>query len=120
MTTFITRDELVGAMTEGAVTLIEALPEAHYAAGHLPGALNVPGELTAHDAARLAPDAARTVVVYCSGPACGRSKVTAAALTRAGYTDVRVYPGGKADWAAAGLPMEHTTQAAEPHARLPA
>jgi rhodanese-related sulfurtransferase len=98
-------------MKEGTITLIEALPAPHYAAGHLPGAINVPGELTAQDAARIAPDRDRTVVVYCSGPGCGRSKVTAAAWIHAGYTDVRVYVGGKADWFAAGLPMEPTAAA---------
>jgi rhodanese-related sulfurtransferase len=66
----------------------------------------VPGELTAETAARIAPDPDATVVVYCSGPACGRSRVTAAAFTRRGYTDVRVYPSGKSDWAGAGLPLE--------------
>lgn len=107
VTVLITRDELVRVMSEGAVTLVEALPVEHHAAGHLPGAINVPGELTD----RIAPDTTRTVAVYCSGPSCGRSKVTAAALTRAGYTDVRVYPGGKADWLVAGLPMERTAAA---------
>jgi 3-mercaptopyruvate sulfurtransferase SseA len=34
--------------------------------------------------------------------------VTAAAFERFGYPDVRVYPGGKADWADAGLPLEGT------------
>jgi rhodanese-related sulfurtransferase len=66
---------------------------------------------TPTDAARLIPDLGRTVVVYCSGPGCRRSTVTAAALTRAGYADVRVYPGGKADWFAAGLPMERAAVA---------
>lgn len=111
MSTVITREDLVRAMHEGTIILIEALPTAHYAAEHLPGAINVPGELTAQDAARIAPDLHRTTVVYCSGPGCGRSTVTAAALTRAGYTDVRVYAGGKADWFAAGLPMERTEAA---------
>ncbi|WP_315092976.1 rhodanese-like domain-containing protein [uncultured Cellulomonas sp.] len=69
------------------------------------------GELTAADAARLAPDPHRTVVVYCSGPGCGRSTVTASALRRLGYTDVRVYVGGKADWLAAGQPMERAAAA---------
>lgn len=49
--------------------------------------------------------------MYCSGPGCGRSKITAAALTDLGYTDVRVYVGGKADWFSAGLPMERTAAA---------
>jgi hypothetical protein len=43
----------------------------------MPGALDVPGDLSAQLAEHVAPDLARTVVVYCSGPTCGRSKVTA-------------------------------------------
>ena len=101
----ITRDELCALLDGGAVTLVEALSELAYITEHLPGAVNVPGALTAELAAQVAPDPARTVVVYCSGPACGRSKVTAAGFERLGYTDVRVYPGGKSDWAEAGLPF---------------
>lgn len=63
----------------------------------------MPGDLTIDLATAVAPDRARTVVVNCSGPTCGRSKVTAAAFQRLGYTDVRVYPGGKLDWWQAGL-----------------
>lgn len=111
MSAVITREELLSAMSKGTITLIEALPAAHYDAEHLPGAINVPAELTAQGAARIAPDLHRTVVVYCSGPGCGRSTATAAALTRFGYPDVRVYVGGKADWFAAGLPMERTAAA---------
>src|SRR5690606_38367337 len=44
MSTVITRDELLHAMSKGTITLIEALPAAHYAAEHLPGAINAPGE----------------------------------------------------------------------------
>jgi rhodanese-related sulfurtransferase len=111
MPSVISREDLLRAMSAGTLTLLEALPAAHYAADHLPGAINVPGELTAEDAARIAPDPDRTVVVYCSGPGCSRSTVTAAALSRFGYTDVRVYVGGKADWFAAGLPMERAAAA---------
>jgi rhodanese-related sulfurtransferase len=92
----------------GSVTLIEALSVAAYEAEHLPGALNAPDVLTADVAARLVPDRDATVVVYCSGPACGRSKVTAAALLRLGYTNVRVFSGGKLEWMDAGLPFEGT------------
>lgn len=111
MTSTITRDELIRSLEDDTVSLIEALPTAHYDLEHIPGAINFPGALTAADAARISPDKDRTVVVYCSGPSCGRSKVTAAAFTRAGYTDVRVYSGGKADWFEAGLPLERTAVA---------
>ncbi|MET8093479.1 rhodanese-like domain-containing protein [Micromonospora sp. NPDC005220] len=52
------------------------------------------------------------MVTYRSGPACGRAKVAAAAFSRLGYADVRIYPGGKADWAQAGLPLDGTRAAA--------
>ncbi len=106
MPTTITRGDLLAALERDGVVLVEALPAAHYDDAHLPGALNVPDRLTAQLAEHLAPDRDRTVVVYCSGPACGRSKVTAAAFAALGYTDVRVYPGGKADWAGAGLRLD--------------
>lgn len=101
----ISHDELRALLDADAVTLVEAPPEPHYRAEHLPGAVNLPGDLTAELAARLVPDPARTVGAYCAGPSCGRSKV-AAAFSRLGYRDVRVYEGGKADWAAAGLSFE--------------
>jgi rhodanese-related sulfurtransferase len=104
----ITRDELRTLLDAGSVTLVEALSTAAYDAEHIPGAVNVPADLTADLAAALAPDRAGAVVVYCSGPSCGRSKVTATAFERLGYTDVRVYPGGKADWLDAGLPLAGT------------
>jgi len=90
----------------GTVTLVEALPEPHYHAEHLPAAVNLPGHLTVELAATLAPDRTKMVITYCSGPSCGRSKVAAAAFTRLGHTDVRVYEGGKTDRAEAGLRFE--------------
>jgi rhodanese-related sulfurtransferase len=104
----VSRDDLQALLAAGTVTLVEARPGPHYDAEHLSGAVNLPGDLTADLAKQLAPDRSRTVVTYCSGPSCGRSKVAAAAFTRLGYPDVRVYPGGKADWADAGLPLRST------------
>ncbi len=101
----VSRDELRALLDAGSLALVEALPVRAYDAEHIPGAVNVPGELTPDLASAVAPDRERTVVVYCSGGSCTRSKVTAAAFERLGYTDVRVYPGGKADWWQAGLPL---------------
>jgi rhodanese-related sulfurtransferase len=103
----ISQPDLQALIETGDVTLVEALPAPHYDAGHLPGALNLPGPLTPDLAPAMVPDKTRTVVTYCSGPACARSKIAATAFTRLGYTDVRVYTDGKAGWHAASLPL-HT------------
>ncbi|MET9339025.1 rhodanese-like domain-containing protein [Nonomuraea sp. NPDC003804] len=102
----INREDLLVLLEAGTVQLVEALPAAAFAAEHLPGARNVPGQVSAELAAQVAPDRGATVVVYCSGPYCNRSKIAAAAFARLGYADVRVYAGGKADWAEAGLAFD--------------
>lgn len=106
----ITRTELHERL--GSVVLIEALPQTQYAAEHIPTALNVPGPLTPEIAQTLAPDLNQAIVVYCSGQSCTRSRATAIAFIKLGYSNVAVYEGGKADWFEAGLPMEQTTSAA--------
>jgi rhodanese-related sulfurtransferase len=102
----ISREDLLVLMEAGSVQVVEALPPDAFAAEHLPGARNVPGQVSAELAEQVAPDRAAPVVVYCSGPYCNRSKIAAAAFARLGYADVRVYVGGKQDWAEAGLAFE--------------
>jgi rhodanese-related sulfurtransferase len=103
----ISRAELETKIEEGhAFTLLEALPPKYYAAGHLPGAFNLPlAELGAR-AAQLAPDPAQEIVVYCSGPTCENSHQARHALAELGYRNVRVFSGGKAEWTAAGKTLE--------------
>jgi rhodanese-related sulfurtransferase len=102
----ISREGLLALLRAGTVQLVEALPADAFAAEHLPGARNVPGQVSAGLAAQVAPDRAATVVVYCSGPYCDRSKIAAAAFARLGYADIQVYAGGKQDWAEAGPAFE--------------
>ncbi|MEU1734183.1 rhodanese-like domain-containing protein [Streptosporangium sp. NPDC020145] len=102
----ISRADLLALLEAGSVQVVEALPADAFASGHLPGARNVPDQVSAELAGQVAPDRAAPVVVYCSGPYCNRSKIAAAAFARLGYADVRVYAGGKQDWAEAGLAFE--------------
>lgn len=104
----IGRSELLAALDQPGTVLVEALPSAQYEAEHLPGAVILPGDLDASTAARLAPDKTALVVTYCSGELCRRSTTTARAFEQLGYTNVRVYEGGKADWLEAGLPFDGT------------
>jgi rhodanese-related sulfurtransferase len=86
--------------------LVEILPEEHFTSGHLPRALNLPLPEVPTRARELLPDRSVPIVVYCAGPTCNNSHVAERALRGAGYGNVRVYRGGKSEWADAGNAME--------------
>ena len=107
MTKTIARDALKGHIDAGdAVTIVEALPEKYFNKAHLPGALRINPDEVADKAPRLLPDKAARIVVYCADAACRNSAQVADALTAMGYADVLEYVEGKADWIAAGFPVE--------------
>jgi hypothetical protein len=65
--TTVTREELKAKMDRGdSFRLVEALPEASFLEGHLPGAVNIPKGSEKVLAQRLLPDKAVEVIVYCS------------------------------------------------------
>jgi rhodanese-related sulfurtransferase len=103
----INRDELQTLLANQSVILLEALNEASYQQGHLPGARLFPMASAREQARSLAPRTDAPIVVYCASETCKNSDAVAKLLDDVGYTDVRVYKGGKADWQAAGLPLEH-------------
>jgi rhodanese-related sulfurtransferase len=104
--TIITRDELQARLSDPRLVLLEALPETYFRQGHLPGARWFPHDRARELAAAAAPRKDDPIVVYCASATCQNSHVAARALAAMGYQDVRVYAGGKADWAEAGLPLE--------------
>ena len=61
------REELLALLKDPAVALVDVLPAESYAAGHLPGALNLPLARVREDAARLLPDQGQKIIVYCNG-----------------------------------------------------
>lgn len=83
----------------------EILGPQSFAAGHLPGAINLPLEGFAEAAARALPDKTAEVVVYCASPTCQNSHIAQRKLLSLGYERVRLYGGGKAAWKEAGLPL---------------
>lgn len=96
-------ETLRGAMPP---TLVEALPERYFLDAHLPGALNLPHDAVDALAPALLPDRQADIVVYCASAQCRNSDIAAERLQRLGYAKVRVYSGGKQDWADAGMPVE--------------
>jgi rhodanese-related sulfurtransferase len=106
VTRLIGREELRAAIAEGAVTVVDALPEQYYAQAHLPGAINLVEADVPTKAAELLPARAAAVVTYCSNESCGNSQAVASLLEQRGYTNVRKYREGIQGWVAAGLPTE--------------
>lgn len=86
--------------------LLETLPAASYAYGHLPGALHLPPDEVQERARALIPRRDTEVVIYCASRTCTAASHALHELDALGYTRVLYYVGGKADWKDAGLPME--------------
>ncbi|MGH7044219.1 MAG: ArsR/SmtB family transcription factor [Acetobacteraceae bacterium] len=99
----VSRENLVGRLRGGLVTVLDVRPEDEFALGHLPGALNVPLSVLERHLAALPRE--KEIVAYCRGPYCVLSFEAVAALRARGYR-VRRLEDGYPEWRAAGLPVE--------------
>ncbi len=95
--------ELAARARKGMVTVLDVRPPEEYAAGHLPGAVNVPVLELAKRLKELAKT--KEVVAYCRGPYCLMS-FEAVELLRAKGFKARRMVGGMPEWRLAGLPVE--------------
>ena len=95
--------ELLMRAKKGLVTVLDVRPPEEFAAGHLPGAINVPLEKLQGYLAKL--PKTREIVAYCRGPYCLMSFEAVAALRKRGWKAARL-EGGFPEWKAAGLPVE--------------
>lgn len=88
---------------KGMVTVLDVRPAEEFAAGHLPGAINVP----VAELGKLLKDLAKSkeVVAYCRGPYCLMSFDAVELLRAKGYKARRL-DGGLPEWRSAGLPVE--------------
>ena len=103
----ISREELRSKIeSDEDFVLVDALAPMSYARSHLPGAINLPLEWVDERAPRRVPDLDTEIVVYCIDVQCTSSVFVGERLRHLGYTNVRHYADGKADWTAAGLPLE--------------
>ena len=88
------------------ITLVEALPDRYYQAGHLPGAINIPHDEIREKAAQLLPDKNALIAVYCASTECQNSRVATQVLVQMGYSNAHEYVEGKQDWQDANLPVD--------------
>jgi rhodanese-related sulfurtransferase/DNA-binding transcriptional ArsR family regulator len=99
----IPREELIQRVKEGSVTVLDVRPQVEYAAGHLPGAVNIPlTELKKH-LGELNPE--HEIVAYCRGPYCVLAFEAVKQLRAKGF-HVRRLQDGYPEWKNAGLPVE--------------
>jgi rhodanese-related sulfurtransferase/DNA-binding transcriptional ArsR family regulator len=96
-------EELLDRARRGLVTVLDVRPAEEYAAGHLPGAVNVP--LAELERCLGDCDPAREVVAYCRGPWCVLAYEAVARLREKGLKARRL-EGGLPEWRQAGLPVE--------------
>jgi rhodanese-related sulfurtransferase/biotin operon repressor len=95
--------ELLERAKNGLVTVLDVRPAEEYAAGHLPGAINVPiGKLESYQS-KL--PKRKEVVAYCRGPYCLMSFDAVEKLRTRGWKARRLQDGFP-EWRAAGLPVE--------------
>lgn len=103
----VSRVELPERSRDGLVTVPDVRPADEFAAGHLPGAVNIP--LSELDLLVAELDPAQDIVAYCRGAYCVLSFEAVATLRARGFK-VRRLEDGLPEWKASGLPVEHGVQ----------
>ena len=117
------RDEVMAAIDDDAVVIIDVLPEAHYSGemafyarpGHVRSATNIPVQALTDESGRYRPldelaalfEGGRNAryITYCGGGIAASS--SAFIMSRLGFTDVAVYTASLQEWAAdPANPME--------------
>ncbi len=93
---------------QGTIRFVDAREPSDFAAGHLPGALNIPVEkaeaflnvLKSHGFT------GKDLVIYCSGPDCPLSRELAEKLAVRGLKGLILIPDGWSGWYGSGFPIE--------------
>jgi len=99
--------ELIDRCRKGLVTVLDVRPVEEFAAGHIPGAVNIPLEELQRRLRELPRD--RELIAYCRGPFCLMSFEAVDLLRKKGLKARRLQDG-LPEWRLAGHPVE-TVQA---------
>ena len=99
----IPRAELLERVHDGLVTVLDVRPPEEYAAGHVPGAVNIPLQELEQRLEELGEN--QEIVAYCRGPHCVLAFDAVARLREKGLKARRL-EDGYPEWKTAGLPVE--------------
>jgi rhodanese-related sulfurtransferase/DNA-binding transcriptional ArsR family regulator len=100
-------EELLERARSGLVTVVDVRPSEEFAAGHVPGAINVPLERLESRLHQLPRE--QEIVAYCRGPYCVLAFEAVAKLREKGFKARRLQDGFP-EWKGAGLPVETTSR----------
>jgi len=95
--------QVLARLKNGLITVLDVRPAEEYAAGHLPGAINVPVDRLEKYLSKL--PKRKEVLAYCRGPYCLMSFEAVEKLRKRGFKAKRL-ENGYPEWRAAGLPVE--------------
>jgi rhodanese-related sulfurtransferase len=98
----VSREELLRRAKDGLVTVLDVRPADEYAAGHLPGAVNIQSSELGKRLKEIPKD--HEVIAYCRGAYCVLSFEAVAELRKKGF-NARRLEEGYPEWQAAGLPV---------------
>jgi len=96
-------DQLLQRARDGLVSVLDVRPPEEYAAGHLPGAINIPVKELEMRLKELDPEL--EVVAYCRGPHCVLAFDAVSRLRKKGI-NARRLDGGLPEWKLEGFPVE--------------
>jgi rhodanese-related sulfurtransferase/DNA-binding transcriptional ArsR family regulator len=99
----VSRKQLLRRSKADLVTVLDVRPSEEFAAGHIPGALNVPLSKIEQHLARLPKE--QEIIAYCRGEYCVLAFEAVATMRKNGFNARRLEEGFP-EWKAAGLPVE--------------
>ncbi|MBW8890108.1 MAG: hypothetical protein JF616_20325 [Fibrobacteres bacterium] len=98
----IQQADLVKALHDKTVFVVDANGNESYASAHIPGAASF-DKATGRFSRDLPADKGALIVAYCGGPGCEAWCGAADKLESMGYKNIRHYKGGIKGWKEAGL-----------------
>ncbi len=108
--------EMLGFLNDPDVVVVDGRVRSNFAAGAIPGAINIPYTEAADRLGELGcepdfegyicdGDDVKSVALYCNGPWCGQSPTAARRMIEAGYPAEKIYyyRAGMQGWTMLGL-----------------
>ncbi len=104
--TVTTEDILALQENKTPFLLINALSPIEFKALHIKDSVNIPASHVDRPHHLLPKDKTNTLIFYCKGIRCTKSRLAARKAMEQGHTNVFIYSGGMASWQKAKLPVE--------------